>query len=1855
MEGMGSMATLNQDDNPYVGPRTFRPDERAKFFGRSREARELTSLIIANRLVLFYSPSGAGKSSLLNTMIIPMLAEAGFEVLPTGRVSGYVGSEVTTDNIYVYNLLLSLQGSDEITEDFSELTLTQFLDNLVCHQDHQDDRYFYDPDYVYPPDTVFMPRVLIIDQFEELVTTNTAFWPQRGDFFSQLAEAMRLDKQLWVVLTMREDYVARLDPYLYLLPDRLRHRYHMERLARPAAVEAMQMPVKKIRPFTANAIEKLANNLLRIRAANDNQDENRLAQFVEPVQLQAVCYQMWQELRQQPGEAITADDVERFADVDKALTNFYEETIRQTVQATDISEVALREWFENELITEAGTRNMVYRGEEMTGMLPTAVAEAVLSRFIIREEVRPGGVWYELVHDRLVQPIINANHSWRLKQPLPRLAQRWANGGRTDDLLLHDRDLGHLTRDNDWRLLGPLVVEFVNASQKAQNQEMEKARKKEMQHQVKMAEAEKRRAEAERQRAEEAVKAAVRQQRLRTIAFAVAGLAFILAIWAVWASVHASAQRTEAIQSGRTAVAAQGTAQAESIRAYAESTRAYRESVNARTQSTRAAENETAAKAAEADARSSAALAEARRLAYPAEQFLRRGNVAGALLVSREIYNRIAEVDPRQTDTTIQDRYGSLWLALNAAANNRLPASESFRRSVAIPEGTTTGSNITLGPEPGTIATWLGNEFAWWAIDADAPAIHTYQLPTSVTTITHAVVSYDRTLLLVASESAVYLLRKNGTSFELNEEEDSWPIDGDSVAITAVALSPNSQQLAVAFCRQPAFAPAAPGSGQTATPTPIPPSDRDMETAVSTAVECMIHKKPSAGLSGETSHEIPARNNRVLAMTFVDEAGTALVWSNRQALHLESFGEAHTWQTPPAESNRRYQALTVMQDSGWLVAGGCQIEDGQCSQGFLRWWHLEQGIWLPAADTLSLPVAKLLYLPERQTLVSADTNGRVSEWQAAIDRWPELACQIAGRNLTVTEWRETFPADGGDWQENIGHSQPLTRTCHEFGLDRSFAAQALLRCEEETVTVAGYLFNRSHPAPASAGPATWFEVWAPSLLFHEALVASERAEACLAIASTLDKTLDRHEILAIIQDFDELQKRDLLSKVGNPDYTQAVGALADKIEQTVLPPELVATLNPHLLGLYAEACAMRLTIPEEDAACTAYEQLQQRLSIKNDLTVVPVSGQAGRWLFYGQGDTFVNVNYLTPFLTVSTLEGRLLTRGHSQATTGYPGQISVYLPESGDYYLEVNRVTGDLEHILPVVSVHEPPTLPFDEVLDVTQLQQTWQFTAVPGEIIAINVESIDAADWFDLALQIRNEQRQLLLSDVLREDRLTQRFVVPGHGAYYISMHWELGNPDRHSVSLSRIIPQKLAVAEPVMASAADYLWVFTGNQGDVVRLDLKTSAEDGWPRLFVYDAYGSLLAVTGDHIETGDLVLETILGEHGSYMAEVDWWGTGGLYTMTLNLPEVAIITLEDENGIEANAGQSWWRFEGRAGQAITITMDALEADGDPYLRLYNPSGHILSEDDDSGDGGEGRNALIKFVLQEDGLHTIHADWYTNPVRYRLGLISAEPKLLDFPVETETTDVFNESLEAKPTVPEVEFLQVGQTRAGSGDRSVWQFEGVEGELIEIVLEALGPNIYLTMNLYDNNYNWITFDDDGGEGLNPFIQFLVPEDGVYYLVADSYRPDNLANNYQIALRLATEPSPTAVAETAVYLISQGYVTNGLDLLHQSAATLPGWQNNNVCRYGSLWGHAADVMFACQTAVFLDPNNPDFADSRGIARAMIGDFAGAISDFRYYAEFGWYETDLRREWIAELAAGRNPLADESLRQTLRGQ
>jgi hypothetical protein len=139
------------------------------------------------------------------------------------------------------------------------------------------------------------------------------------------------------------------------------------------------------------------------------------------------------------------------------------------------------------------------------------------------------------VHDRFIEPILQANQSWRERHPLLPLARSWADSGKSGLKLLEGRQLSEALASN-WRVLGPLVEEFLTASQAAQ-QAKDAAQQAEKMQQAQTL------AEAEHQRAEAQAKAA---RRLRWIVVAL-GLVIIAIIGLAGAALYAFIQRQEVI------------------------------------------------------------------------------------------------------------------------------------------------------------------------------------------------------------------------------------------------------------------------------------------------------------------------------------------------------------------------------------------------------------------------------------------------------------------------------------------------------------------------------------------------------------------------------------------------------------------------------------------------------------------------------------------------------------------------------------------------------------------------------------------------------------------------------------------------------------------------------------------------------------------------------------------------------------------------------------------------------------------------------------------------------------------------------------------------------------------------------------------------------------------------------------------------------------------------------------------------------------------------------------------------------------------------------------------------------------
>jgi hypothetical protein len=420
------METSVKAENPYVGPRSFRRGEQ--IYGRQRETDQLINLIVAERIVLLHSPSGAGKTSLIQASLIPRLAAMKFRVRPVVRVNLPAG-ELAPANRYIFSSLLSLE-EDIPTEmkiprqRLAGMSLHEYLAERQRGDGGRD------------------IEVLIFDQFEEILTLDPTDQEAKREFFRQVGEALE-EPNYWALFSMREDLVSALDPYLLLVPSWLSNTFRLDLLGIQAARQAIQGPARQAGvEFEDAAVQKLVDDLRRVRVQRpDGEMEMQLGPYIEPVQLQVVCHRLWEAPRPDP-KRIREQDLAAFGEVDESLAGYYAQRVSIAAQETGASERSIREWFDQKLITEQGLRGTVLMGSERDGLDPRAI-RMMIDAHLVRAEKRGGATWFELAHDRLLGPVRADNADWFKDHlsPLQKQASVWEQQGRPERLLLHGPDL----------------------------------------------------------------------------------------------------------------------------------------------------------------------------------------------------------------------------------------------------------------------------------------------------------------------------------------------------------------------------------------------------------------------------------------------------------------------------------------------------------------------------------------------------------------------------------------------------------------------------------------------------------------------------------------------------------------------------------------------------------------------------------------------------------------------------------------------------------------------------------------------------------------------------------------------------------------------------------------------------------------------------------------------------------------------------------------------------------------------------------------------------------------------------------------------------------------------------------------------------------------------------------------------------------------------------------------------------------------------------------------------------------------------------------------------------------------------
>ena len=390
----------NFHNNPWLGLSSYKYEDSSRFYGRDEELQTLTDIIRQNIFTTLYGVSGAGKTSLINAGLSPILEKE--QYLPI-----YVRFSHGADSLpYEEQLISAVESALEKIGGESEQ-----IENLDF--DCKSDRlwlYFHSHHFWSVQNHKVIP-LLFIDQFEEIFTKNddsTVIWsffhavdslqynypPEKvTEQITSLNQRITFseDMNFRMVLSMREDFLPRLEDYTYDIPALRRNRVGIKPLNGLQALEVIMKPCPELitREVALHIISKIVGK-------EQKDDVKRLkSTSVETSILSLFCTELYNY---------------RYTDKDggiisKSLVDKYGENILELYYSRNMQLLPLKTqiYLESQLLTRSGFRNSVAL-EDLIGNDITQEQLALLeeNRIIRIEEVNHVSR-VEFTHDVLCQ------------------------------------------------------------------------------------------------------------------------------------------------------------------------------------------------------------------------------------------------------------------------------------------------------------------------------------------------------------------------------------------------------------------------------------------------------------------------------------------------------------------------------------------------------------------------------------------------------------------------------------------------------------------------------------------------------------------------------------------------------------------------------------------------------------------------------------------------------------------------------------------------------------------------------------------------------------------------------------------------------------------------------------------------------------------------------------------------------------------------------------------------------------------------------------------------------------------------------------------------------------------------------------------------------------------------------------------------------------------------------------------------------------------------------------------------------------------------------------------------------------
>ena len=319
--------------------------------------------------------------------------------------------------------------------------------------------------------------------------------------------------------------------------------------------------------------------------------------------------------------------------------------------------------------------------------------------------------------------------------------------------------------------------------------------------------------------------------------------------------------------------------------------------------------------------------------------------------------------------------------------------------------------------------------------------------------------------------------------------------------------------------------------------------------------------------------------------------------------------------------------------------------------------------------------------------------------------------------------------------------------------------------------------------------------------------------------------------------------------------------------------------------------------------------------------------------------------------------------------------------------------------------------------------------------------------------------------------------------------------------------------------------------------------------PMLSVYDAQGNQLAFNDDANGTLNSALRYVPQASGTVFVEARAFSSEatGAYRLGVSAEDVpaddagadastrarASVGRTTTGNIEYEGDIDWYRFSARTGNRYQITLAGAGENGlgDPVLRVLDREGNELAMNDD----GEGSlNSALEFIPAANGDVFIEARGY--------GEAYTGAYALNVTAERLPRDNIGNTTSTRGRV------NAGQDVEGSldfpSDSDWYRVRLVEGQSYRFTLNASGdtPIDDPLIRLRDSRGTELAIDDDGGDGLNSYLEFTAPSTGTYYVEATSFG-GQATGGYTLAARDGDIP---ADATTDAGLSAEGDYREGI-------------------------------------------------------------------------------------------------------------